>query len=378
VRKMESEIVRMACTLFGGDSEACGFVSSGGTESILMAVLGYRNRAHERGISRPELVVPVTAHAAFDKGCQYFGVRIIHVPVDPITRRVDVNKVRKAITRNTMAIVGSAPSFPNGVIDPITELAAIARAHNIGMHVDSCLGGFLTVFMKAAGYNVPPCDFSVPGVTSISADTHKYAFAPKGSSVLMWRNKQWRSYQYFTTSDWPGGIYFSPALAGSRSAIIATTWVALMYHGKKGYIETTRRIIETTRKIEAEIKNIPHIFVYGKADTSVVGIGSKDFDILRLSSFLDHKGWSVSNLQRPSSIHLCVTLMHTKGNIAEQFIQDISEGVKEIMKNPSEKPQGVAALYGTAQQIPDRSVIHDIGKLILDVAYTAVDGDKKI
>lgn len=324
-------------------------------------------------------VVPVTAHVAFDKACDYFGIKIIHIPVDEKTRRVDVKKVRSAISRNTIALVGSAPSFPHGVIDPIEELAALARAYDIGMHVDSCLGGFLTIFMRDAGFDVPPCDFSVPGVTSISADTHKYGFAPKGSSVLMWRNKKWRSYQYFTTSDWPGGLYFSPAMAGSRSGgIIATTWVALMYHGKKGYVESTRRIVETTRWIQEEICKTPHLFVYGTADTSVVGFGSNDFNILRLSSYLSKKGWNLSNLQFPSSIHICVTLVHTKGDIARELIQDIRQGVEEIMKNPNEKAEGVAALYGTAQQIPDRSIIHDVGKLILDVSFTAVDGDKKI
>jgi len=379
VRKMEAEIVRIVCGLFRGDSETCGFVSSGGTESILMAVKGYRSRAYERGITKPELIVPVTAHVAFDKACDYFGIKIIHIPVDEKTRRVDVKKVRSAISRNTIALVGSAPSFPHGVIDPIEELAALARAYDIGMHVDSCLGGFLTIFMRDAGFDVPPCDFSVPGVTSISADTHKYGFAPKGSSVLMWRNKKWRSYQYFTTSDWPGGLYFSPAMAGSRSGgIIATTWVALMYHGKKSYVESTRRIVETTRWIQEEIRKTPHLFVYGTADTSVVGFGSNDFNILRLSSYLSKKGWNLSNLQFPSSIHICVTLVHTKGDSARELIQDIRQGVEEIMKNPNEKAEGVAALYGTAQQIPDRSIIHDVGKLILDVSFTAVDGDKKI
>lgn len=178
----------MTVSLFNGDAEACGTMTSGGTESILMAMKSYRDEARTRGIEEAEIIAGESAHAAFDKAAHYFGMKLVHVPVDPVTMRVDVGAVKAAITRNTVVIVGSAPGFPHGVVDPIEELASLARARGIGMHVDACLGGYLLPFAARLGYDIPPFDFRVPGVTSISADTHKYGYAPKGASVVMYRD----------------------------------------------------------------------------------------------------------------------------------------------------------------------------------------------
>lgn len=205
VRKMECEIVQMTVNLFHGtDIGACGTMTGGGTESILMAMKSYRDRARaERGIEKPEIIAATTAHAAFDKAAHYFGMTLVHVPINLETFQIDLSAVERAITSNTVVIVGSAPAFPHGLVDDIPALGAIAQKHNVGLHVDSCLGGFLLPFVEKLGYDVPTFDFRVQGVTSITADTHKYGYAPKGSSVVMYRSQEVRhschvSYRVYT------------------------------------------------------------------------------------------------------------------------------------------------------------------------------------
>jgi sphinganine-1-phosphate aldolase len=229
VRKMEAEVVRMTLNLFHGDQDSCGTMTTGGTESIMLACKAYRDLAYERGIDRPEMVVPVTAHAAFDKAANFFRIKINHVPVDPVTKKVNPNKLKSYINSNTCMIVGSCPQFPHGAIDPIEKLSQIAIKYKVPLHVDACLGGFLIVFMEEAGFKLPLFDFRLKGVTSISCDTHKYGYTPKGSSVIMYRNVGLRKHQYFSAVEWPGGIYVSPTFAGSRAgSLIAMTWATLV------------------------------------------------------------------------------------------------------------------------------------------------------
>ncbi|GCC33053.1 hypothetical protein chiPu_0011520 [Chiloscyllium punctatum] len=356
VRKMEAEVVRMACTLFRGGPESCGTVTSGGTESILMACKAYRDLGFERGVKYPEIVAPKSAHAAFDKAAQYFGMKIA---------------MKKAISRNTVMLVCSVPQFPHGIMDPVEEVAKLAVDYDIPLHVDACLGGFLIVFMEKAGYSLPPFDFRVKGVTSISADTHKYGYAPKGSSVVLYSNKKYRHYQFFVAPDWQGGIYASPTIAGSRpGGIIAACWATMMYMGEDGYVKATKKIIDTARYIEAQLKKIKEIFIFGKPEVSVVAIGSRTFDIFRLSNLMTSKGWNLNTLQFPSSIHICVTLLHTKNGVADQFVEDLCESVAEIMKNPDEKTTGRGAIYGMAQSIPDRTLVTEISHGFLDCLYS--------
>merc|ERR1719244_1098823 len=244
LRQMESEVVRMACDMFQGGEEACGCVTTGGTESILLACKAYREIAIEKGVEFPEILCGVSAHAAFDKAADILGISIRHVPLDQVTMRVDVNAMRRMISRNTMVLVGSAPQFPHGSIDSITEIAQLGLKYDIPVHVDACLGGFLIPFMRDSGYPIQPFDFSVPGVTSISADTHKYGFAPKGTSVVMYKSPMYRPYQWFSFPDWPGGIYATPTVGGSRAGgIIAACWAAMISFGKDGYTQSTKEIV---------------------------------------------------------------------------------------------------------------------------------------
>jgi len=374
VRKMEAEVVRMVVEMFNGDASCCGTMTSGGTESILMAVKSYRDRARtEKGIFQPNIVVPVSAHAAFDKACHYFKIQIVHVDVCPSTGAVDLKMMKRAINRNTIMVLASAPSFPHGIIDPIPEIAEIAKSWGIGMHVDCCLGGFLLPFMAEAGHKLPmQFDFRVNGVTSISCDTHKYGFSPKGSSVVLYKNQDLRRYQYHVQPDWPGGIYASPSISGSRAgSVIAGTWSTMIYYGRNGYVESTKAIIETRQKIETEMRKIPGIKIIGSPLVSVIGFTSDDFSIYKHADGMNKRGWNLNLLQYPTSAHICLTYCQTKPGVAERFVKDVSELAQELMKNPGVPDTGVGAIYGMASSIPDRSIVVDLAARYIDTLYTA-------
>ncbi|XP_036591088.1 sphingosine-1-phosphate lyase 1 isoform X2 [Trichosurus vulpecula] len=371
VRKMEAEVVRMVCTLFNGGPESCGCVTSGGTESILMVCKAYRDLAYEKGIKYPEIVAPVSVHAAFEKAAHYFGMKLKSVPLNK-NMEVNVKAMRRAISGNTAMLVCSAPQYPHGVIDPIPEVAKLAVKYKIPFHIDACLGGFLIAFMQQAGYPLDqPFDFRVKGVTSISADTHKYGYAPKGSSVLLYKSNEYRRYQFFVAPDWQGGIYASPSMAGSRpGGIIAACWATLMHMGENGYIEATKSIIRTARFLKSELEKIKGIFVFGNPLLSVIALGSHDFDIFRLSNLMTAKGWNLNILQFPSSIHICITLVHTRPKVSMMFLKDVRESVTQIMKNPKARTTGMGAVYGMSQTVPDRKMISELTEAFLESLFS--------
>jgi len=371
VRKMEAEIIRMVASMYRGDpSKIVGSVTSGGTESIIMACKAYRDYALKvKGIrGKPVIIAPVTSHAAFEKGANMLGCKIIHIPMDPKTFKVDMNKMRRAITKDTCMLVGSAPQFPHGIIDPIEKIGKLGLQHNIPVHVDACLGGFLLPFMRQAGHELDEeFDFTVPGVTSISADTHKYGYAPKGTSVILYSEKKYIHQQYSIQTDWPGGIYASPTLPGSRpGGLIATCWAAMMYHGLEGYVKATDNIIKTTQWIKRELSTLEGLKILGNPKVSVLAFASDKFDIYVLNARLRDRGWNLNALQFPSAFHLCVTLMHHNGSSHSKFVNDVKEIVAELMKGPRAKPSGSAAIYGMAQALPDRSCVAEICTRYLD------------
>ncbi|XP_051156641.1 sphingosine-1-phosphate lyase [Leptopilina boulardi] len=371
VCKMEAEVVRIACNLFNGDEASCGTMTTGGTESILLACKAYRDYAKEvKGIKKPEMVIPTTAHSAFDKAAQFLKIKVRLVPVNSKSFTCSIDAMQRAITKNTIMLVGSAPNFPYGTMDNIESITNLGVRYNIPVHVDACLGGFLICFMEKVGYNLPLFDFRLPGVTSISADTHKYGYAPKGSSVILYRDKKYRNHQYTVSTDWPGGIYGSPTVNGSRAGgIIASCWASMMYFGNNGYLEATRKIIDTTKYIERELRKMEGICIFGTPATSVVAIGSKDFHIYRLGELLRAKGWNLNSLQFPSGIHLCVTHVHTEKGVADQFLDDVQSALDITMKNPKVPVRGQFALYGMSQEIADRSIVGDITRNYLDSLY---------
>lgn len=373
--KLEAEIVAMTARMLGADQagggpdqEICGTVSSGGTESILLAMKAYRDRARaERGARRPEMVVPTSAHAAFEKAAQYFGIKPVRVPVGP-DYRADVAATRRAIGRNTIVVVGSAPSFPHGVVDPIAELSELARERGVGFHADACLGGFVLPWAKRLGYPVPPFDFGLPGVTSISADTHKYGYAAKGTSVVLYRGRALRHYQYYTATDWPGGLYFSPTFAGSRpGGLSAACWAAMVAMGEDGYMEATRRILETAARIRRGVEAIPELRVLGDP-LWVIAFGSATLDIYRVLDFMSQRRWSLNGLHRPAAVHICVTLRHTQPGVAERFLADLGDAVEHVRRGPKARG-GMAPVYGMAGSLPLRGVVSDLLKRYIDLLY---------
>ena len=373
--KYESEIVSMTAKMLGataveGDSnqKICGVVSSGGTESILLAMKTYRDWARDqKKITRPEMIVPVSAHAAFDKAAQYFNIKIKRIPLDA-DYRADVDAARKAITRNSIVLVGSAPSFPHGMVDPIEALSELAREKGIGFHTDACLGGFVLPWAEKLGYPVPTFDFRLPGVTSISADTHKYGYAAKGTSVILYRSPALRRYQYFTATDWPGGLYFSPTFAGSRpGALSAACWAAMVSTGKDGYLAASRKILETASKIKKGIREISDLFILGDP-LWVIAFGSKTLDIYRVMDDLTSRQWSLNGLHHPSCVHLCVTLRHTQPGVAERFIEDLNAAVNSVRSEP-DAGSGMAPVYGMAANLPVRSVVGELLERYIDLLY---------
>src|SRR6266508_3515084 len=264
----------------------------------------------------PPACAPVTAHAAFDKAAQYFGLRLVKVGVGG-DLRADPDAVRAALTDRTVAVVGSAVQFPHGVADSIEELAAIAAEHGVGFHTDSCLGGFVLPWAERLGYPVAPFDFRVPGVTSMSCDTHKFGYAAKGTSVLLWRDAELRERQYYATTDWPGGLYYSPTFAGSRpGALSAQAWAALVTTGEEGYLEATRQVLAAAARIRAGIAAIPGLRVLGDP-LWVIALAAEDVNIYDVLDRMTGRGWSLNGLQRPAAVHLCVTLRHTAPEVAQ-------------------------------------------------------------
>lgn len=373
--KYESEIVSMTAELLGaaalprgGGEEVCGTVTSGGTESILLAMKAYRDQARAlRNITRPEIVMSETAHAAFDKAAEYFGITRVNIPVGR-DFKVDVDAMARAINENTIALVASAPSYPHGVIDPVAEIGELAIDRNIGLHVDACLGAFILPFARELGYTVTPFDFRVPGVTSMSADTHKYGYAAKGTSVVLYSTLELRRFQYFVATDWPGGLYFSPTLSGSRpGALSAACWAALVHMGHDGYLDATRRILETAARIRLGIERIPGLKLFGES-LYVIAFGSDDFDIYRVLDAMSQRGWSLNGLHRPACVHLCVTLRQTEQGVSQRFLEDLEQSVAEARKATSSTP-GLAPVYGLAATLPVRGAVADLLKRYIDLLY---------
>lgn len=372
--KFEAEIVSMVAGMMNSantpdGAQVCGAVSSGGTESILLAMKSYRDRAYEQGITAPEMILCDTAHTAFDKASHYFGIKQVRIPMRA-DYGIDVEAARHAINRNTIVMVGSAPTFPHGIIDDIPALSEIARQAGIGFHTDSCLGGFITPFAEKLGYKVPVIDFRLPGVTSMSVDTHKYGYAAKGTSVVLFRSPELRHYMYYTATEWPGGLYMSPTIAGSRpGALSAACWAAMLSMGEEGYLKSTKAILDTADWIRTELKTIPELEIMGDP-LWIFAIKSRD-ESLNIYEVLDQMGqkrWSLNGLHKPSCFHIALTLRHTQPGVKERFISDLKESVAYVKANPGNN-EGLAPVYGLAATLPFRGVVTDILKKYLDVVY---------
>lgn len=371
ITKFEAEIVSMTAHMLGAgqtEDEIVGTITSGGTESILLAMKTYRDWARAiKNITTAEIVAPSTAHVAFEKAAQYFGMKLIRVPVGK-DFRADVKAMEAALTPNTAVMVGSAPPFPHGIIDPIEELSEIARQHRIGFHTDACLGGFILPWAEKLGYPVPKFDFRLPGVTSMSCDTHKYGYAAKGTSVVLYRGRELRHYQYYVCTDWCGGIYLSPTMTGSRpGGLSAAAWAALVSMGESGYLEAARRILKSAEAIKRGIAAIPELRVLGDP-LFVIAFTSDNLDIYAISDVLSKAGWNLNGLQNPPAVHLAVTIRHTQEGVAERFLADLQQAV-ETVKNQTEMQGSMTPVYGMTANVVLRGAVDQFLRGLLDTVF---------
>ncbi|KAH8677371.1 pyridoxal phosphate-dependent transferase [Xylariales sp. PMI_506] len=386
VRKMEAEVVAMVLSMFNAPPTAAGVSTSGGTESILMACLSARQKAYvERGVTEPEMILPETAHTAFRKAGEYFKIKIHLVACPAPDYQVDVHRVSRLVNSNTVLLVGSAPNFPHGIIDDISALSKLAVKRHIPLHVDCCLGSFLVPFLEKAGFDTEPFDFRLKGVTSISCDTHKYGFAPKGNSTVLYRSQELRTYQYFVSPDWSGGVYASPGIAGSRpGALIAGCWTSMMRVGEPGYIDACVQIVGCAKKIAEHISTAPplsaELQIIGRPLVSVVAFTARNLNVYDIADGMSAMGWHLNALQNPPAIHVAVTMPITK--VWEKLVGDLetvveAEREKERVRAVEGKgAKGAAvgdsmALYGVAGSLPNKKVVVDLATGFIDLMYKA-------
>jgi len=403
LKRFEAEVVAMAASLLGGNEATVGNMTSGGTESILLAVKSARDyaRATRPAVTTPEIVLPVSGHPAFDKAGEFLGVRVRHVPVGP-DFRADLAATRAAITPNTILLVGSAPAYPQGVLDPIEDLAQLAQERGLLMHVDACVGGFMLPFVRKLGYPVPAFDLRVPGVTSLSADLHKYGYAAKGAAILLYRDAAVRRHQFCVTTDWPGGIYASPTIMGTRpGGAIAAAWAILHYLGEEGYLALADTVMRTVARLRQGIDAIPGLKVLGDPVMSLLSIGSDGLNVYAVADELAQGGWHLDRQQFPPSLHLTVT--HAHAAVADQFLADLAQAAARVRRvtwkgvaasvqgglartavrvlpaswvrrfaarsssslgGSATEPKRSAAMYGMMASLPDRG---DLGELVKDL-----------
>jgi glutamate/tyrosine decarboxylase-like PLP-dependent enzyme len=317
--------------------------------------------------------MPVTAHPGHSKAFHYFDIDYLLAPVDE-NQKVDVQWVADHIGPNTVALVGSAGTYPHGVIDPIPELGQLALQHGIGLHVDGCLGGFILAWAKDCGYEHTPFDMSVPGVTSMSADTHKYGYALKGSSVLLFRPKSLRREQYLLIDSWPGGAYASPGMGGSRSGgLISATWASMLSYGKSGYRAIAKDIFRTADEIRAAVVSHDSLKLVGDSLWNIA-FTSDELNIFHVNDGLADLGWRMNGLQLPPALHFCITRPNTKPGITEEFAVDLAKAVSYAQNPPNPKPRS-GAMYGadgTARAPIDKmressanrlDALHEVGPL---------------
>lgn len=348
LRTIQAEVVAVVGDWLEAGPEGAGFMTSGGTESLLLTVKAARERGRrEKGITAPNIVLPTSAHAAFEKGCYYFGLESRRVAVGD-GWRADVEAMEAAIDDNTVLVVGSAPQYPQGVIDPIPELASIAATRDINCHVDACMGGITLTFLRRLGHEVPDWNFAVPGVTSISVDLHKYGYTTKGASVLMHRNKRLRAYQTYLTDNWLGGLYGSSGILGTKGGgPMAAAWAVMHHLGEDGYRRLTQQAKLTCDRLAGIISTIPQLTLRAQPEVTLIAFGATDpgtFDVNALAEALWRRGWYLDRQGPPASLHCTVNAVHA--DHLDEFEIDLRAAVAEVETSGSRGDQGA---YGSIE-----------------------------
>jgi sphinganine-1-phosphate aldolase len=346
--RIQRDVVGIVAGWLHGGDEAAGFMTTGGTESILMAVLAARERGRsERGVTQPNMVLPTSAHAAFEKGAHYFGVRTRRVPVRA-DWRADVDAMANAIDDDTVLVVASNPQYPQGVFDPVAEVAALAEVRGINCHVDACMGGVTTPFLELLGEPIEPWDFRVPGVTSISVDLHKFGYAAKGASVIVHRNKSLRRHQTFVTDNWLGGLYGSSGVLGTKSGgAMAAAWAVMHHLGTTGYLRLTATARESCLRLADIVASQPELSVRARPDTTLLAFGAASpeaLDVNALGDALWRRGWYLDRQGPPPSLHCTVNAVHE--HVLDDFAHDLRAAIDEVVDSSS---TGEAKAYGTVE-----------------------------
>ncbi len=329
--KLENEAIAMCISLFNGDEHVRGNLTSGGTESILLSIKSARDwaRKNHPKIKHPQVIIPESGHPAFMKAFKYFGLEPIIIPLKDY--RADPVAMEKAITDDTILMVASAPSYPHGLIDPIKEIGLVAKRNNLLFHVDSCIGGFILPFINKLGYPIPEFDFKVDGVTSLSADLHKYGYSPKGASVILYKDADLRKHQFSVYTNWSGGVYGSPTIGGSRpGGSIAGAWAALKGIAEDGYLEMAKATMETTKRLILAVNEIDDLNIIGVPLMSIVSFESDSINVYQLADVLNKKGWHFERQQLPPSLHFTINFIHV--GVIDQFIKDLKDSIKEVKR----------------------------------------------
>lgn len=381
IKKMEQQVVEMTAQLLNGGPNAVGTMTSGGTESLFLMLFTYRERARKEQphITSPEIVMPLSAHPAIEKAAHILGIKIRKAKLDK-KQRVIPASIEKQINENTILLVSSAPAYPHGVLDPIEQVGAIAQKHNLPLHIDACIGGFMLPWLRKLGYPIPHWNFEVPGVTSISADAHKFAFGSKGSSVLVYRNMDFLKYQFYVSTEWPGGVYGSTTLLGTRSGgPVATAWTAMQALGEAGYLKMAKELMEGAEKIRKTLRQIPEIEIVGQGVMNIVAFTTKNNkpDIFVIGEQLEDKGWLVDRQQKPSCIHL--TVMPQNVPIIDEYLHDLQVALAYAKANPKATAKGKAAMYGLMARIPFRGLVEDnVRQFFVDMYKSAANTSKEV
>jgi glutamate/tyrosine decarboxylase-like PLP-dependent enzyme len=336
VMALENEVVAMAAGLLGGGPGTAGTFTSGGTESIFLAVKAARDARPD--VEHPRMVVPLTAHGAFHKAAHYLRVELVSAELDPVSMRADLDSVRAAIDGSTVLVVASAYGFAHGVIDPVEEIAALAAERGIPCHVDACMGGLMLPFLRELGEPIRPFDLSVPGVTSLSADLHKYGYAHKGASVILFADADLRRGSYYASARWPGYTLVNTTVQSSRSGgPLAGAWAVMRHLGRDGYLELARRALEATRRVRAGVDAIPELRVVGEPDANVMALAAADesrLDVFVVSDLLRAERWfltpQLSFGPSPRNLNLTVDSGGLDG--ADGLVAALGEAVGEALR----------------------------------------------
>jgi glutamate/tyrosine decarboxylase-like PLP-dependent enzyme len=353
--QLENEVVRMIVDLLHGDADVVGNCTSGGTESIMLAVKAVRDsaRVQRPHITAPEIVLPQTAHPAFHKAAHYLGLKTVVTGFDSQSFRADPAAIERAITPNTIMVVASAPNYSHGVIEPIATIAEVARTHDLFFHVDACVGGIHLSMMRKAGYEVPPFDFSIPGVTSLSVDMHKYGYAAKNVSIILYRNRDLRRYAFFANADTTSYAVLNPTVLSSKSGgPVAGAWAALHSLGEEGYIRVVREVMEATRQMIAGISELDDVYVLGEPDMCMFALASDTLNVFELDDEMSQRGWTLqpqfSAGGSPANLHISIHYA-TVGHVSE-FLAALRDSIVAV-KGRSQGQQEALALKAEVERL---------------------------